>query len=136
MDLGARDFNAKSELIMKSSEKEMAALIKIYVCELPAKAAEIQQAAETAIHQLGKRETPRWAVLESLVHKLAGSAGTYGFYAISTLARTLEDRISNGSFAKIPPDEQALELRGWLESFLTVARKTATDGESVNKEAA
>jgi len=38
-----------------------------------------------------------WAMLKSLMHKLKGSAGSYGFQQISDFAVLIEDNIDQGN---------------------------------------
>ena len=58
-----------------------------------------------------------WQQLEHLVHKLAGSSGTYGFSELSAHLRNLEDRLLEKKIQTQPENQIKLELKTWTATL-------------------
>ena len=85
-----------------------------YRSSLPQKLDTIRITVAAVTRSLESKAKPDWENLEFIVHKFAGSSGTYGFKAMSNHARELEDRIYNKLFAT----ESATNSKVWLETWL------------------
>ncbi len=64
-----------------------------YLASLPGKAGEFEQALADALTST----QPDWSMIRSLGHKLAGSAGMYGFDQLGDIARDLVHMIDDRS---------------------------------------
>jgi len=73
-----------------------------YTDSFPRKRSEIERAWQQVLHT-GGEEGAR-ADLQRLVHRLAGSAPAYGFEAIGTLARGVEEHLLQAPRPARPPD--------------------------------
>lgn len=75
--------------------------------------------------------TPDMQALHAALHKLAGSAGTFGFAELGQQARRLEQVVSNAIEASTPPDKP-LEVSGWTKQLQNALkadeRRNATRG--------
>ncbi len=112
---------------MDSMEK----LKQEYVASLAQKRETIRITLGSVMRALKISVAPDWKALEFVVHKFAGSSGTYGFKELSVHARELEDRIIGGEFAAEPAKKTAAYLHAWLERL-----DTLLDGAINGKKAA
>lgn len=79
----------KSDPVLDARLLELNAL---YAASLPGKLHEIEEAMQEFMLEPGKRD--RLERLHTLLHGLTGSAGTFGFAQLGSLARELEMRCS------------------------------------------
>lgn len=112
-------------------QDELTRLKNEYRAELPEKLRVISEAVQNVIRSCSNGMAPDWKQLEFLVHKFAGSAGTYGFVQMSPHARTLEDRIIDGSLPALSAKESRAELERWLSAL-----KAMVDLETQPRKAA
>ncbi len=97
---------------------EMKSLKEDYLKSLPIKATQIRKCIEAITHELGQdSKSTLWETLETLVHKTAGSSGTYGFYTISKLAFELEEKLNQKTICNCSPEQAAQLLNSWLIKF-------------------
>jgi HPt (histidine-containing phosphotransfer) domain-containing protein len=108
---------------------ELEGLKRIYLSELPNKIAAIQTAIEDATAKLHASSPPDWKLIEHLVHKLAGSSGTYGLKNLAELCRTLEDKLFENVLQKLTPADAAKYLTKWQSTF-TQQAEIATGAKS------
>lgn len=98
----------------------------------------IHQATDQIIQALTHRRKPNWEALETTTHKLAGSSGTYGFTALSHLARYMEDLISEKRIQGISPQHALAHLSRWFdalerESHSVSSRTTRNSGQALTE---
>ncbi|HYI59898.1 MAG TPA: Hpt domain-containing protein [Microlunatus sp.] len=74
------------------------------------RAAELRAALDRAASE--GLDAADWAAAERTAHQLAGSAGTFGYAAVSELARSLERLLAQAGVAEVEPAE--LERAGAL----------------------
>ena len=74
------------------------------------RAAELRAALERAASQ--DLDAAGWAAAERTAHQLAGSAGTFGYFGVSELARSLERLLAQAGSAELGPAqlEQAASM--------------------------
>lgn len=77
-------------------------LIAMYREGLPTKRSDIETAWAAA--QAAGWEGPELKALYDLVHKLAGSAGSYGFRELSTVARVLDRQLNDAVAGEVAFD--------------------------------
>lgn len=53
-------------------------------------------------------EAEDWPGARAIAHRVAGTAGSYGFQDASSAARTIEDAIDAGAHDRVPPAVTAL----------------------------
>ena len=106
-------------------KNELDDLKDAYIAELPEKVQKIMIEIDKVSVQLKKNAAPNTAELLILVHKLAGSAGTYGLQPISVLARDLEDQI-------VAERVQLLYLEEWLKHFRAYVDYTILEARDKN----
>jgi HPt (histidine-containing phosphotransfer) domain-containing protein len=85
----------------KNEDQEISLLREDYRRQLPAKLSQIL----TEISKAGK--TGDWGSVETLLHKLAGSSGTYGFLELSEASRSFELFLSSAEFKKFSHEKSA-----------------------------
>ncbi|CAN5784452.1 hypothetical protein BH11PSE8_BH11PSE8_33110 [soil metagenome] len=69
----------------------------LYAQELAALTDEFRAGLPATLHAIGRAaQTADWARLKNLVHTLKGTAGSYGFAAITTLASEVELQMASG----------------------------------------
>lgn len=98
-------------------ERRLAALKERFAAELPA------QVAATAAHwsalrkaDAGQASSAELAALRQALHRLVGSAGSFGFDEVSALARKLEQQVA--SISSVTEDEAlAREIDRGLEDL-------------------
>lgn len=88
-----------------------------YAASLPQKKDSIAITVQAVMRAIQAKENLDWTTLSSLVHKFAGSSGTYGFMDLSNLARDLELKIDDGTLDKMKDKEISFYLAGWLTQF-------------------
>jgi HPt (histidine-containing phosphotransfer) domain-containing protein len=98
---------------MGDLEKKLEALWEKFLPATTERVSAIAEAAEELQAGMLREETR--AVAESAAHKIAGSAGTFGFIKITDIARDLEEQLGEG--AAIDPQRFA-ETVGRLEKEL------------------
>lgn len=96
---------------------ELEQLKKEYAAELPQKLTHIHQAVDQVIQSLTHRRKVSWEALEGATHKLAGSSGTYGFKALSVIARYLEDLITENLIQSLGPQQAIAHLSRWYDTL-------------------
>ncbi len=96
-----------------------------YRASLPQKLDTIRITVAAVLRSLESKKKPDWENLEFIIHKFAGSSGTYGFKEMSAHARSLEERISENIFATKTPAENHDWLTNWLEQLETFMEKKA-----------
>lgn len=99
-------------------EDKLALLRRMYLGQLPAKAAEISEAALLLDGASNGGVSAYLDKLEALSHKLAGSGATYGFPEISEAAKTLEVSCSTCLKDDLDDPEQTVSVTRSLESAL------------------
>lgn len=82
-----------------------------------AKFAEKAQELDEALSQYRSNPTTNQEQLRRLIHRLAGTAGSFGAAEVSERAAIIEQRFSNG----VAPEE----LIGAIESLISTLRATA-----------
>ncbi len=71
---------------------------------------EYRPALEDEIRNLAAAvATESWPAVRSIAHRVAGTAGSYGFKEASLAARTIEDAMDANDHAAIPPALDALK---------------------------
>jgi HPt (histidine-containing phosphotransfer) domain-containing protein len=75
-------------------QKVLATLRTDYAKQLPPKLIDLSKATQNAIADPNTKEYAR-----SLAHKLRGTAGSYGFHALSAAAGVLEDLLRSATFS-------------------------------------
>lgn len=90
---------------------------------------EIEQAANSL--RLGTLDEPTRATAENAAHKLAGSAGTFGFAAVSEIASALERLLKSPTPADLQSiADLALALRTQLQETAEAAGAVAPKSDS------
>lgn len=90
-----------------------------YAAALPGRIARICD-AWTRLDGVGA-EAVDWPELQRLVHTISGSAGTFGFHAVSDQARELEDFMSR--LDQYPRDEHKAEIERRLAALRLLAEQ-------------
>lgn len=112
---------------MSNGEEELErALVKLrakYLADLPQRLADV--GAELAKAESG--DIPAMQTVRLLLHRLAGSAGNYGFDLATTRARAAEDLAARIAQTGTPPTaEQAASLRGLIADLGAAFRPTGS----------
>ena len=113
-------------------EAELERIRREYEVELPAKLEAVREAVTAVRDSLrgrGRALPSEWRELEFLAHKLAGSAGTYGFDAVSKQARVMSEAVAAGKAAQLGALDADTFVRGWF-ARLEKAAASAGDGEA------
>lgn len=104
-----------------------------YVRSLPQKRETIRITLSSAAHALRSGTEPDWKALHVVVHRFAGSSGTYGFLELSEHARELEDRIASGTIERLHPDESLACIENWflkLSRLIDAVQEGSAKGEA------
>lgn len=117
---------------------EIEELKKEYAEGIAERITSIHQATDQIIQALTHRRKPNWEALETSVHKLAGSSGTYGFTALSHLARYMEDLITEKRIQGVAPQLALAHISRWFdalerESHAVRARTTKNSGKALSE---
>lgn len=97
-----------------------------YVASLPQKLDTITITINSILKAVKEKSNADWRTLEHLVHKFAGSSGTYGFMELSIHAKALEDCISTNDLQSRSELEQIRFLKDWNKNFESMIKKTVT----------
>jgi len=104
-------------------ERELAKLRAKYLADLPQRLADV--GAELVKAESG--DVPAMQAVRLLLHRLAGSAGNYGFDLATARARAAEAVAARIAEAGAPPTpEQAAELRGLIADLKAAFRPASS----------
>lgn len=106
---------------------ELETLKKQYRADLKSKAASIHNYIQGALHDIGCKKAPKWKEIEQVVHKLAGSAGTYGFGALSRILSHLESALVSEELQGLKKDWAARYLQSWQTIFDRCVRQAVEE---------
>ncbi len=106
-----------------------------YVSSLTLKLETIAITVNAIMNSVKEKMPPDWRTLEHLVHKFAGSSGTYGFRELSIHAKVLEENISTNELQGKSELEQIRFLNEWKKTFEAMIKKTM-NGANKRKKAA
>lgn len=122
-------------------QKKLEALKQIYLQQLPDRADEIRRTWKELPTVSNKEST--FQTLRNLIHRITGSAGTYGFEDLSHAARTLEYSLEEYDLNHFDPNSQnherisraIEELSNMAKSQVNVEVPAAVDTQSsINNE--
>lgn len=95
-----------------------------YAKELPERTEEIAKCAEKLIAELkAGTVSPDVREFEYLTHRLAGSSGTYGFTALSSVTRYMEELVAEQNLFKHGAAKSSEQLERWLVVFRDLAAR-------------
>ena len=75
---------------------EIEQLRVLYASQIPAKRDELLRAVDELVDRLGRGQKADWSEVEHVAHRLAGSAGTFGFAQLSGPACSLDELLAGG----------------------------------------
>lgn len=87
-------------------EEKLAVLRESYRRTLPGHLDELR--AKLAAARESRSETA-WAEMARLVHRLKGTAGSYGFDAVAAELEALEDVVERAAHEETPADREAMD---------------------------
>ncbi|HRK03135.1 MAG TPA: Hpt domain-containing protein [Oligoflexia bacterium] len=109
---------------------EIELLRQQYLAELQNKATTLGNLLQSILHDLGCKRAPNWKELEFMVHKFAGSSGTYGFGALSRVLSHLENALLSGALPRLKKNWAARYLQAWQQAFTLSVKNAISEKKS------
>jgi PAS domain S-box-containing protein len=115
----------------RSFDEGLARLTAEFAGKIPARLADVAAARDALLRAEGEARTAALKTLVGLAHKLAGSAGTYGFADVAAAARALDGQGKELLAGGAPLGKDAIDRVGALASRLVAASPgAASPGEA------